>query len=257
MSIKQEIQKLQKEQKRFLEEMKEKYRISGAFALYQKARYVEVMKKIVNHLRNHNAEVIMNTGTLENTIVDFSAADPDCNNYKIRWEIEEEIQKYILLITNQKNIWEALSLAAIEDKEWTKKRNEGYLEIAFIKYIYKDEYKQKIIDYMQKIIDKNIGIEEDYNRYCTINKEISMLKNKVKDKTAVFTTYKSWETGITFYILETRLPKELFALLVKEAGLFYHKPDPELEENFEGWTIREHLDKAEKILSENDYIIEN
>ncbi len=63
------------------------------------------------------------------------------------------------------------------------------------------------------------------------DKEEYDLQKTLSEKKVLFTWYDCWETGLRFYCLKTRVPREIFNMLELE----YHSEEIEEEGDWKGW----------------------
>lgn len=170
---------------------------------------------------------------------------PGMQIYNFKTAFRRYIEKKI--IPNGMNVYAFLEANATLDKEWVKERNKDLTHTAYLKYNYNESLKEKIRAVIREIIQDLEKLLAEQQA-----KEARIKKAKEGKKEFDFEYYDSWETGLKFLIIRSGVDKDTFSKMQKDAGLYYHQYDAEMEERFTGWATRD-IEKAWQILQSAGY----
>ncbi len=135
------------------------------------------------------------------------------------------------------------------NEEVTEKRNKEYSHTIYYYFDIKEEYVKVVIEYLEKLVNRNKGIEQDVAILKEQKEQFKKLKKEINF--IEINTYYSWEIGTEFKILKSKLDKALFMELYKKELIYKQEYDEETEVRFTGWVIRD-SDETRRILEKHN-----
>lgn len=250
------LKKMREEIDEFENEIESKYKDIEGNWYYGKYSFFKCAENVLSKLKEIKAlKTTITSNSFDNKVIDFYDLTGEYKEeyktlgLKVEWYLREMVKEKLGKNGLKDDLRNTMFEVAELNEEVTEKRNKEYSHTIYYYFDIKEEYVKVVIEYLEKLVNRNKGIEQDVAILKEQKEQFKKLKKEINF--IEINTYYSWEIGTEFKILKSKLDKALFMELYKKELIYKQEYDEETEVRFTGWVIRD-SDETRRILEKHN-----